>query len=77
MRTSYLLAGLHGTLNIVIGFMLYTYWNQMDINWKLLILSMVTLNFGIHGLLHHAEEIYYDFNPLEGKWIPKERTFFK
>jgi len=29
---------------------------------------LISIAFGIHALLHHYEEIYYNFNPLNGKW---------
>ena len=32
------------------------------------ILLLISIAFGIHVLLHHYEEIYYNFNPLIGKW---------
>jgi hypothetical protein len=37
-----------------------------------MILLVLSIAYGIHGLLHAAEEKLYDFNPLEGKWLLKE-----
>lgn len=29
---------------------------------------LFSIAFGIHAILHHYEEIYYNFNPLDKKW---------
>ena len=32
------------------------------------ILLLIGIAFGIHAIGHYYEEIYFDFNPLVGKW---------
>jgi hypothetical protein len=32
------------------------------------ILLLLSIAVGVHGIMHHYEEIYYGFNPLVGKW---------
>ena len=34
----------------------------------IIILLLFSLAFGMHGISHSIEEIYFDFNPLVGKW---------
>jgi len=29
---------------------------------------LFSIAFGIHAILHHYAEIYYDFNPFKNKW---------
>jgi hypothetical protein len=29
---------------------------------------LFAMQIGLRGILHHFEEIYYYFNPLENKW---------
>lgn len=35
-------------------------------------LLFLGISFGLHAVAHYYEEIYYDFNPFIGKWIPKD-----
>lgn len=37
-----------------------------------MILFAMAISLGIHGIQHAYEEMYYDFNPLEGKILPKD-----
>jgi disulfide bond formation protein DsbB len=39
----------------------------------IIILLLMSLAFGIHGLMHAVDEIYYGYNPLEGKWSMDEK----
>ena len=36
------------------------------------LLFIIGIAYGIHGIQHAYEELYFDFNPLIGKWIPKD-----
>lgn len=71
MRPSFLAHIANGFL-IFISVILYLS-NSAKINIEntLVILLLLSITFGIHGILHHYEEIYYNFNPLENKWIPQ------
>ena len=35
---------------------------------------LFSIAFGVHAILHHYEEIYYDFNPLANKWKIKDNA---
>ena len=37
-----------------------------------MVLFAMAISLGIHGFQHAYEEMYYDFNPLEGKMLPKD-----
>lgn len=41
---------------------------EMDQNTIILLLLGLCIGFGVHGLQHALAEIYFNFNPLEGKW---------
>ena len=69
-RPSFIASALSGTI-IFIAFILFC------INFKsisknpyefIVILSLIGIGFGVHSVSHYYEEIYYDFNPLDGKW---------
>ena len=36
------------------------------------VLLLLGIAFGIHGISHYYEEIYFNFNPLVGKWTPDD-----
>lgn len=36
------------------------------------ILLLIGIGFGIHANNHYYEEIYFNFNPLVGKWTPND-----
>lgn len=33
-----------------------------------IIFVLLSIAIGVHALTHYFEEIFYDFNPLAGKW---------
>uniref|UniRef100_A0A6C0BLM1 Fatty acid desaturase n=1 Tax=viral metagenome TaxID=1070528 RepID=A0A6C0BLM1_9ZZZZ len=70
MRPSYLAAGMNGVLMAGVVILALIYWSIMDGYQKVMVISLISVQLGVHAILHHIEEIYYDFNPLEGKWSP-------
>ena len=34
----------------------------------------MSIAIGVHGILHHYEEIYYGYNPLVGAWRVPDRV---
>ena len=68
MRPSFLAHAFNG-LTLFIALILFGInYKQFDIQSLIKILLLISIATGIHGLTHHYEEIYYDFNPLVGKW---------
>jgi hypothetical protein len=70
MRPSFIASAFSGTL-IFISLILFI------INFKeikndsfkiILLITLLGIGFGIHGINHVYEEIYFDFNPFIGKW---------
>jgi len=52
---------------LVIFFMNFTKIMKLGLYQKLTIISLITIAFGIHGLVHLGVEVNYDFNPY--KWF--------
>ena len=68
MRPSFLAAGF-GAIIMTIATILYILnYKTLNESSNISILFLMSIAWSMHGLLHHYEEIYYDFNPLIGKW---------
>lgn len=39
--------------------------NKLKFNEKIILLSIISIALGIHGLIHLGLEIFYGFNPLQ------------
>ena len=52
---------------LVIFLMNFTEIMKLGLYQKLTIISLITIAFGIHGLIHLGVEVNYDFNPY--KWF--------
>lgn len=74
MRPSFIASMFNGLLMLVVLIYTVIYWKELSNYERIVIMSLIALQIGLHGLLHHIEEISYDWNPLEGRWIPKERS---
>jgi len=67
MRPSFITQIFSGIFILISLFFLTKY--KFDDPFKnIIILLGFSIALGIHGLQHSVEEIYYDFNPLDGKW---------
>jgi hypothetical protein len=67
MRPSFIAQIFSGLLILISLFFLIKF--KFDDPFKSIILLLAfSIAIGIHGLQHSVEEIYYDFNPLDGKW---------
>jgi len=49
----------------IIFFMNFTKIIKLDFYKKLILLSIMTIAIGIHGLIHLGMEVYYGFNPYQ------------
>jgi hypothetical protein len=70
MRPSFLSHIMNGLIILVAIYLYCMNHRNIDMANTLVILLLLSISFGIHGILHHYEEIHYNFNPLENKWIP-------
>jgi hypothetical protein len=43
----------------------YKQFTRLDYYSKITLLSLMTIAFGVHGLIHLGAEINYDFNPYQ------------
>jgi hypothetical protein len=72
MRPSFITHIINGLLSFIALILYLSNYQKINIENTLIIILLLSIAFGIHGILHHYEEIYYDFNPLENKWIPQQ-----
>lgn len=76
MRPSFLSQIISGLLILtafIIGYNNYKQLSEEKDMFKVIgIILLFSLALGVHGIQHSTEEIYYDFNPLEGKWKVKD-----
>ena len=72
MRPSFIAQGMGGLFCFVAFMILFSGLCKGSINLNKTqlvgILLLLSIAISIHGLQHMAEEIYYDYNPLVGKW---------
>lgn len=69
-KPSFWANGIQGLLILVLLIVMCMWWNDIKNKYeKIIIISLLALVIGVHGLLHLGLEKIYDWNPLEGKWI--------
>lgn len=75
MRPSFLSQIISGVLifTAVILYVIALIKNSLTLNNNIQIIIFLAIALSLHGLQHHNEELYYDFNPFENKWIPKDK----
>lgn len=72
MRPSFLCSIISGII-ILVGIILTIINSHILSEYEtIMILFAMAISLGIHGMQHAYEEMYYDFNPLEGKILPKD-----
>lgn len=71
MRPSFIAHAITGILLLVVILLVIFYFNDiknLSIDKIIGILLLFIIAIGIHGLLHMGEEIYFNYNPLNGNW---------
>lgn len=72
MRPSFISTGISGTLafigTVFILIEIYKNYNNMNLLTIGMLLLLMAIAFGVHAIGHYVEEIYFNFNPLIGKW---------
>ena len=68
MRPSILASSISAILIIIVAIMLFNNYKSFDIYQIAILLSLISIYLGVHSIHHYYEEIYFDFNPLVGKW---------
>jgi hypothetical protein len=68
MRPSFIGQAFNGLLMLATLIYAFVYWKVLSNYEQIVVISLLSIQIGLHSVLHHIEEIYYNFNPLEGKW---------
>lgn len=69
MRVSFLISIISGFILLIASILFIMNYKTITSIYSIItILILLSIGYGIHGLQHANEEIYYDFNPLVGKW---------
>ena len=72
MRASFVYHQITAIISII-STLISLYWMYKNYNAKdsayktAIILILLSISWGVHGLIHFWEEVYFDFNPLAGK----------
>lgn len=75
MRPSFLGLIATGFINLLAVVMLLLHLPSFTPVMLVPVLLLLGISIGVHSLLHFQEEVHYDFNPLEGKWVPAEEFY--
>lgn len=68
MRPSFLGLILTGLLNLLAIILVAVNFNAISPVMFIQVILLFCISIGIHSMLHFHEELYYGFNPLEGRW---------
>jgi len=68
MRPSLFGHAFNGFLLLVAIILFFQYYKTLSPESMIEFALLFSIAFGIHAILHHYEEIYYDFNPYQNKW---------
>lgn len=72
MRPSFIGHIINGLLMMIATIMLYCNSETISRTEMIQIIALLSIAYGIHSILHHYEELHYNFNPLENKWGNKK-----
>jgi len=72
MRPSFISSIITGILIFIAIILTIINSNNLTKYETIMVLFAMSISLGIHGFQHVYEEMYYDFNPLEGKMLPKD-----
>lgn len=70
MKPSFLGLIFTGFLNLAAVLLFFIYYSSMTPVSTIQCLLLFAISIGTHSVLHFQQEIAYNFNPLENKWIP-------
>ncbi len=72
MRPSFIYHQITSIISII-GSLVALYWilryYNRDSYMMAILLLILSISWGVHGLIHFWEEVHFDFNPLVGKSI--------
>ncbi len=70
MRASFVYHQITAAISIISTFAFFYYLFKpidKDPYQIILLLLLLSISWGIHGLIHFWEEVFFDFNPLDGR----------
>ena len=75
MRPSFIASLLSGLIIFVATILFIVNIQTLYVNTPKFIELLILLGiaFGVHGISHYYEEIYFDFNPLTNKWTVHDK----
>ena len=74
MRPSFLAHILNGLL-LAIGIVLFVVnYKSIKMDNMIGLILLLSIAIGVHGIMHHYEEIYYGFNPLRNQWKIRDKV---
>lgn len=68
MRPSIVISALSGIIILYVFFTFVSLLPSLSAKEKLNFLLLLSIALGIHAIQHSTDELYYDFNPLVGKF---------
>ena len=71
MRPSFIISVLSGIIIFIAIILFILNFKVLTMNTPKFIelLVLIGIAFGLHGISHYYEEIYFNFNPLTNNWI--------
>ena len=74
MRPSFITGILSGIVIFIAIILFFIHFNTIskDKVQLIIILFVMGIAIGVHGIQHAYEEIYFNFNPMIGKWKPED-----
>jgi len=72
MHPSFASLAITGILIFVAIVMTIMNFNALKIYETIMILFLMAISIGIHGIQHFNEDLFYDYNPLHGQLLPKD-----
>lgn len=68
MRPSFVGHVINGILAFIGTILFLKYYETFTSEQLVSLVLLLSIAYGVHAILHHYEEIYYDFNPYNNKW---------
>ena len=74
MTPSFLGLIISGFLNLIAIILIIVNFNVITSAMFVQFVLLLAISIGIHSVLHFQQEVHFGFNPLEGKWKPREQN---
>ena len=60
-----------GFLNLIAVILFLVNVEAMSMTIIVQVVLLLAISIGIHSMQHFQQEVHHGFNPLEGRWFPK------